>query len=146
MATDPRTFVCNSLAAKAQSVAEIEAKLAARNVGPEDAAAAVSESIRLGYLDDAELARQLARGLRSRGYGRRRAGQTLHRRRLSAADAESALEEAYGDIDEEALARSALGARSLDDDSSRRRAAAFLVRRGFSAGAAWRVVGRARSP
>lgn len=146
MATDPRRFVCNSLAAKAQSVAEIEAKLAARNVGPEDAAAAVSESIRLGYLDDAELARQLARGLRSRGYGRRRAGQTLHRRRLSAADAESALEEAYGDIDEEALARSALGARSLDDDSSRRRAAAFLVRRGFSAGAAWRVVGRARSP
>jgi regulatory protein len=146
VATDPRTFVCNSLAAKAQSVAEIEAKLAARNVGPEDAAAAVSESIRLGYLDDAELARQLARGLRSRGYGRRRAGQTLHRRRLSAADAESALEEAYGDIDEEALARSALGARSLDDDSSRRRAAAFLVRRGFSAGAAWRVVGRARSP
>ncbi len=145
-AADPRTFVCNSLAAKAQSGAEIEAKLATRGIGPEEAAAALSEATRLGYLDDAELAGQLARGLRSRGYGRRRAAQTLRRRRLPAAIAENALEGAYGDVDEETLARSALGARSVDDDSSRRRAASFLVRRGFSAGAAWRAVGRARSP
>jgi regulatory protein len=104
-AADPRTFVCNSLAAKAQSVGEIEAKLAARGVGPEEAAAAISEAIRLGYLDDAELAGQLARGLRSRGYGRRRALQTLRRRRLPSAVAEIALEDAYGDVDEDALAR-----------------------------------------
>jgi SOS response regulatory protein OraA/RecX len=145
-AADPRTFVCNSLAAKAQSVGEIEAKLAARGVGPEEAAAAISEAIRLGYLDDAELAGQLARGLRSRGYGRRRALQTLRRRRLPSAVAEIALEDAYGDVDEDALARAALGARTVGDDPSRRRAASFLVRRGFSPGAAWSAVGRARSP
>jgi regulatory protein len=138
--------VCNSLAAKAQSSAEIEAKLAARGVGQDEAAAAISEATRLGYLDDAELAGQLARGLRSRGYGRRRAAQTLRRRRLPSELAVAALEDAYGDVDEEALARSALGARTVEDDTARRRAASFLVRRGFSAGAAWRAVDRARSP
>jgi len=127
-------------------VAEIEAKLAARGVGPEEAAAAVSTATRLGYLDDGELAGQLARGLRSRGYGRRRAAQTLRRRRLPAALAQIALEDAYGDVDEDTLARSALGARKVGDEPSRRRAASFLVRRGFSIGAAWRAVGRARSP
>ncbi len=127
-------------------MAEIEAKLTARGVGPEEAAGALAEATRLGYLDDAELAGQLVRGLRSRGYGRRRAAQTLRRRRLPATVAESAVEEAYGDVDEETLARSALGSRAVDDDAARRRAASFLVRRGFSAGAAWSAVGRARSP
>jgi SOS response regulatory protein OraA/RecX len=145
VAADPRTFVCNSLAAKTQSVAEIEAKLAARGVAPDEAAAAVAEATRLGYLDDAELAGQLARGLRSRGYGRRRAARTLRQRRLPGAVAEAALEEAYAADDEETLALAALGTRAVHDDSSRRRAASFLVRRGFSAGAAWRAIGHARS-
>ena len=59
-------FVVNSLAAKAQSVAEIEAKLARRGVSAADAASVVAEAARLGYLDDAELAGQLARGFVSR--------------------------------------------------------------------------------
>lgn len=143
---DPRVFVCNSLAAKAQSVAEIEGKLAARGVAPDEAAAAVEEAMRLGYLDDPELAGQLARGLRSRGYGRRRAAWTLRQRRLPDGIAAEALETAYGGDDEDALALSALGARPVGDDASRRRAASFLVRRGFSPAAAWRAVGRARSP
>jgi regulatory protein len=143
---DPRTFVCNSLAAKAQSVAEIEAKLAARGVEPDEAAVAVAEARRLGYLDDVELAGQLARGVLGRGYGRRRAAQTLRQRRLPDAVAEAALEDAYGGVDEDWLAWSALGARAVGHGASRRRAASFLVRRGFSAGAAWRAVGRARSP
>ena len=143
---DPRTFVCNSLAAKVQSVQEIESKLAARGVGPDQASEAVSEATRLGYLDDAELAGQLARGMRSRGYGRRRAARTLRQRRLPEALAEAALEDDYGAVDEDALALSALGARAVDDDASRRRAASFLVRRGFSAGAAWRAITRSRSP
>ena len=145
MVADPRTFVCNSLAAKAQSVGEIEAKLAARGVGPDEAAAAVAEATRLGYLDDGELAGQLARGPRSRGYGRRRAARTLRQRRLPDVVAEAALEETYGAVDEDALALSALGARAIGDDASRRRAASFLMRRGFSAEATWRAIGRARS-
>ena len=144
--TDPRVFVCNSLAAKAQSVAEIEAKLAARGVATDEAAAAVDEAVRLGYLDDAELAGQLARGSQARGFGRRRAAQTLRRRLVPDAVAVAALEEAFGDVDETALAVHALGRRAVDDDTASRRAASFLVRRGFSSAAAWSAVRRARSP
>jgi len=140
------TFVCNSLAAKAQSVAEIEAKLARRGVPAAEAAAVVVAARRLGYLDDAELAGQLARGHRARGYGLRRAMQALRRRGVPEPLAEEALETVYGEADEDALARSALGSRRTDDDPSRRRAASFLVRRGFSPGAAWRAVRNTRAP
>ena len=147
VAGDARTFVCNSLAARAQSVAEIEAKLAARGVAEDVAAAAVEDAMRLGYLDDAELAGQLARGFRARGYGRRRAAQTLRRRGLPEDTARAAIEEAFGDVEEDALAARALGRRAVDDDRARRRAVTFLVRRGFSPAAAWRVVQQqARSP
>lgn len=139
-------FVCNSLAAKAQSVAEIEVKLARRGVAADEAAAAIDEALRLGYLDDAELAGQLARGLKTRGYGRRRAAQTLRRRRLPDAVADPVLDGVYGREDEDALAARALGHRAVDDDGARRRAVSFLVRRGFSPAAAWRVVQQARSP
>ena len=133
-------FVVNSLAARAQSVAEIQAKLAARGVPADVAAAVVGEASRLGYLDDAELAGQLARGHRARGYGRRRAERELRRRGLGEADKAAALEAAYGDVDEIVLARAALGSRTTGDPKTERRAVAFLVRRGFSAGAAWAVV------
>lgn len=136
------TFVVNSLGARAQSVAEIEAKLARRGVPAADAAAVIEEAVRLGYLDDAELAGQLARGLVARGYGRRRAEVTLRRRGLPAELAESALASAYGHEDEVALARAALGSRSTDDDAARRRAASFLARRGFSSAAVWQAVRR----
>jgi regulatory protein len=137
------TFVVNSLAAKAQSVAEIEAKLASRGVASDEAAAVIDEARRLGYLDDTELAGQLARGFVARGYGRRRAAAALRRRSLEAAVAEVALESAYGSADEVALAGRALGRRSVVDDAARRRAVAFLRRRGFSGGAAWEAVRRA---
>ena len=136
-------FVVNSLAARAQSVTEIEAKLAARGVAAELAARVVANARRLGYLDDAELAGQLARGFRARGYGRRRAAQTLHRRGLGAV-AETALDAAYGEVDETALAVAALGTRAVSDAAAQRRAVAFLVRRGFTSSTAWRVV-KARS-
>jgi regulatory protein len=132
-------FVVNSLAARAQSVAEIEAKLAARGVATELAARVVANARRLGYLDDAELAGQLARGFRARGYGRRRAAQALHRRGLAAV-AEAALDAAYGDVDEVALAVAALGTRVVSDVAAQRRAVAFLVRRGFTSATAWSVV------
>ena len=145
-AAKARAFVVNSLGARAQSVAEIRAKLAARDVPEEVANEVVAEALRLGYLDDAELAGQLARGLEARGYGRRRATTTLRRRGLPGAVASTAVEEAFGDFDEDALAIRALGRRAVDDDRARRRAAAFLLRRGFSPGAAWRTVRLARSP
>ncbi len=144
--SNPRTFVVNSLGAKAQSIAEIERKLAARNVPQDEARAAVEEAVRLGYLDDAELARQLARGFLARRYGRRRAAQALRRRGVPEPVAEIALEEAYFGADEAELARKALGARPAGTDAERRRAVAYLVRRGFSPSAAWGVVRHPPAP
>ncbi len=135
-----RLFVVRSLAMKMQSAAEIEKKLAARDVPPEVARQAIERVKGYGYIDDASLAGQLARGMQARGYGRRRAEQKLRTRGLPRALADTALDEAYGDRDEVALAREALGRRAVVDDADRRRAVAFLARRGFSAGAAWRAV------
>lgn len=138
--TTARAFVVNSLAARAQSVAEIESKLAAQGVPAAIVGTLVEEALALGYLDDRELAGQLARGHKARGYGRRRAATALRRRRISAADAEAVLGAAYGEVDEAVLAERALGSRPVADAAQQRRAAAFLVRRGFSPGVAWRVV------
>ena len=82
----------------------------------------------------------IARGMLARGYGRRRAAQKLRARGLSAHTAERALAETYDSGDELELARQALGRRSVADDAARRRAVAFLARRGFSASAAWKAV------
>lgn len=143
---DPRAFVWSSLAGKAQSVAEIEAKLAARGVDPDEAAATVADAVRLGFLDDTELAGQLVRGFHARGYGRRRAAQALGRRGIPPLLAVRALDDVYGGIDETDLARRALGRRDVERDGDRRRAVAFLLRRGFSAPAAWTAVRSPRPP
>jgi len=135
-----RLFVVRSLAVRMQSAAEIEKKLVARDVPPEVARQAIERVAGYGYIDDASLAGQLARGMQSRGYGRRRAEQKLRARGLSGALAETALDEAYGGRDEVGLAREALGRRAVADDADRRRAVAFLARRGFSAGTAWKAV------
>ncbi len=133
-------FVLRSLSARAQSQIEIERKLAARGVPVDVIESAIGRAASYGYVDDASLAGQLARGMLSRGYGRRRAERKLRERGLSVEMATAALEEAYGERDELELARAALGRRSIADDADRRRAVAFLARRGFSAGAAWRAV------
>ena len=130
----------NSLAARAQSVGEIERKLAARGIPSDVAETVIDEAVRLGYLDDAELAGQLARGFRARRYGLRRAAMAMRRRLLAAAVVEKAIDDAYADADEAALALDALGSRALNDAADHRRAFAFLVRRGFSPDAARRAV------
>jgi regulatory protein len=147
-ARDARAFVWRSLAAKAQSVAEIEAKLVVRGVDADEATGVIADAVRLGFLDDAELAGQLAHGFRARGYGRRRAARTLARRGIPAPLATAALEDVYGTgVDSELeLARTALGGRPVAGNAARRRAVGFLVRRGFSAGVAWRVVRCAQPP
>ena len=138
-----RLFVIRSLSAKAQSTAEIEKKLAARDVPADIVLEAIERVMGYGYLDDAALAGQLARGMRSRGYGRRRAEQKLRERGLHGPTAAAALADAYAEQDEAELALEALGRRPVTDDAERRRALAFLARRGFSAGAAWAAIRRA---
>ena len=135
-----RLFVVRSLAVRMQSTAEIAKKLAARDI-PEGVAREAIERVRgYGYLDDASLAGQLARGMKTRGYGRRRAEEKLRSRGLTGPLAESALAEAYDPEDEVTLARTALGRRAVADAADRKRAIAYLARRGFSARAAWKAV------
>ena len=138
-------FVLRSLSARSQSQVEIERKLAAKGASVAVIESAIERAAGYGYVDDASLAGQLARGMLSRGYGRRRAEQKLRERGLPVEIASGALGEAYGERDELELARAALGRRSITDDADRRRAVAFLARRGFSAGTAWRAV-REASP
>ena len=138
-------FVLRSLSARSQSQVEIERKLAAQGASVAVIESAIERAAGYGYLDDASLAGQLARGMLSRGYGRRRAEHKLRERALPVEIATGALDEAYGEQDELALARAALGRRSIADAADRRRAVAFLARRGFSAGTAWRAV-REASP
>ncbi len=139
--TRARLFVVRSLAARAQSVAEIEHKLRARGIPGPVLSEAVEAAIALGYLDDAELAGQLARGMRSRGYGPRRAEQALRARAISGEQSALALRRAFGLEDEARLAREALRRRPLaPGESGMRKAVAFLVRRGFAPGAAWQAV------
>jgi regulatory protein len=142
--TRARLYVVRSLTARAQSVAEIRAKLARRSIPADLAEEAIELALGYGYLDDEALAAQLARGQRSKGLGRRRAERMLHTRGLPVDLATAALEAAYGVGDETEQARAALGRRTFGDgEAGRRRAAAFLARRGFSSGAAWAAV-RAR--
>jgi len=110
-----RLFVVRSLAVRMQSAAEIEKKLAARDVPPEVAREAIERVAGYGYIDDASLAGQLARGMQSRGYGRRRAEQKLRTRGLPGQIAEAALDEAYGGRDEISLAREALDKIGLEN-------------------------------
>jgi regulatory protein len=138
-----RLFVVRSLAVRMQSTTELERKLAARDVPPEIAHEAIERAAGYGYIDDAALAGQLARGMRARGYGRRRAEQKLRSRGLAGALAEAALAETYDGGDEETHAREALGRRAVADDADRKRAIAYLARRGFSARAAWKAVQQA---
>lgn len=139
-----RLFVVRSLAARAQSVAEIRAKLAQRSIPEDLSEEAIGLALGYGYLDDPALAAQLARSQRSKGFGRRRAERALSARGIPGGVATVALDAAYGDADEAAQALAALGRRSFGEgDAGRRRGAAFLARRGFSSAAAWAAV-RAR--
>jgi regulatory protein len=131
-----RRFVVRSLAARMQSTAELKRKLANRGIPDDVAHDAIEQAARYGYVDDEALAGQLARGMRARGYGRRRAEEKLRRRGLRGPLAAAALAEAYEGQDEPGLACEALGRRPVATDADRRRALSFLARRGFSSTAA----------
>jgi regulatory protein len=135
-----RRFLIRSLAVRAQSTAELERKLASRGIPADVARDALERVAGFGYIDDAALSSQLARGMLTRGYGRRRAEQKLRSRGLPGALVEWAIDEAYGTDDEADLARAALGRRPVADDADRRRAVAYLARRGFTSAAAWKAV------
>jgi len=132
------------LAHRARSVAELESRLSRKGFDAETVAATLARLADLNLLDDDAFARQRAAGLARRGSGPR-----LIRARLAAAGitgdaARQALDDAL-EGGEDALARRTLERRYGDlgdaDRDTRRKAAAYLVRRGFSPEVAGRVAG-----
>jgi regulatory protein len=122
---------------------ELARKLAARGVSREDASEAVARMTAEGWQDDARFAESLARMRAAGGHGPVRIRAELETHGLEAhviAQAFRALADAGGD---DWLGRARLlvhrryGADRVDDLAIRRKAADFLIRRGFDAATAY---------
>lgn len=134
------------LAHRARTEAEIRRRLAQK--GFEDAVVehTVSKLHGLALLDDAAFARERAQGLLRRGSGPRLVAARLSAAGVAPDAARAALEAALeAEGGEDAVARRALerrhGAVRGAEPDLRRKAAAFLVRRGFSPEVAGRAAG-----
>ena len=130
-----------ALARKERTVAELRDWLAARDVDPGDADEALERLLAIGELDDERFARRYAEDKRElAGWGPERIRQTLIARGLERSVAERAAAETGGRQADRA-ARLLLG-RGVDlrDDTGRRRALAYLARRGYDAETAYAAV------
>ena len=99
------------LARRARSAAELRAKLLEKAPGEEALVERVLARVReLGYLNDEQLASDYATArLRRKPMGRRRLREELRRRLLPEDAIESALDQAYGQTDEDSLIARAVG-------------------------------------
>ncbi len=120
------------LSRRALSVFELTEKLLGKGFSDTQAADAVEWLLTLGYLNDEDYARELARSYTARGYGRHRIKRELRLR----IDDENAVETALDELPEAeesidtVIARLA-GVRGLHDEKQRRRVSNALYRRGF---------------
>lgn len=113
---------------------ELTRKLAARGVASDDAVAAVERMTAEGWQDDGRFAEQLVRSRANNGYGPLRVRAELSMHGLDRDAIVAAMEGYDGDWDANArdLVRRRFSGR-LDDRDGRRKAADFLIRRGFTA-------------
>ena len=140
-----KSFVLNSLGARAQTESELARKLARRGIPATVADEALAFARSYGFTDDRALARSVCAQARDAGYGRRRAEERLRSRGVPHEAARSAIAEVFAEESEQVLARArkALGTRYRLPDE-RQKAFAFLCRRGFSSDVARRAVEPAR--
>lgn len=112
---------------------ELTRKLTARGVEADDAKAAVERMTAEGWQDDARFAELLVRSRASSGYGPLRIRAELGTHGLDRDTVAAAMEAFDGDWTENArdLARRRFPGR-LEDRAIQRKAADFLLRRGFS--------------
>ncbi len=112
---------------------ELTRKLTARGVEAEDAQAAVERMTAEGWQDDARFAELLVRSRANNGYGPLRIRAELGMHGLDRDTIAAAMDDYDGDWTESArdLARRRFPGR-LDDRAIQRKAADFLLRRGFS--------------
>jgi len=138
------------LARRELSTSQIRDRLTQRGFARDAIDEAVSRLTANGMLDDARVARAVARmRAQVRRQGRRRVARELAVIGIPEDLARHALDEVFGDVDEDALLEQALsrrlrGSMTLDDPAVRRRLVAALVRQGFAPGAVMRTMRRVR--
>lgn len=121
------------LSRREHSRTELSRKLCARGLESGEVEAAVSKLAADGWQDDARFAEFLVRSRVSGGYGPLRIRAELATHGLDREAIATALDSFDGDWAENAhdLVRRRYGARFVADPARRRKAAEFLIRRGF---------------
>lgn len=129
----PQQRALGLLVRREHSRRELARKLTARGVATEDAQAAVDRMTAEGWQDDARFAEQLVRSRANNGYGPLRVRAELGTHGLDREAVAAAMDAYDGDWAENArdLVRRRFPG-GLDDSAIRRKAADFLIRRGFS--------------
>ena len=149
-------YAVKSLAARAQSVAELRAKLVLRAEQPQDVEAVLARLREYGYLNEQRFAENYVLARRDTdGLGRTRVLMDLRKRRVAPQVAESTVQAAYQDTDEAALIETFLRRKYrradretlFQSDSELASAYGRLRRAGFSSAASVRVLKRfAKNP
>ena len=133
-------YACKSLGARMQSVRDLRRKLKDRaEPGPEGDALIdriLAKLVEMRYLSDEQFAANFTK-LRqeNRSLGRRRVQQDLQQKGIATELITTTLEEAYGDVDEQALVRQHLERRRIQpptDEKSTARVLRRLTAAGFS--------------
>jgi regulatory protein len=141
----------NLLSYRARSSGELQTRLSGAGFASETVGGVLERLGELGYLDDAEFARNLAEGRARRGYGPRKAYADLRHGGVGEEVARAAVDEAFsgtgeaegaslsegGESPELLAARVAASRRynpETGSDAVARRVYGFLSRRGFTAG------------
>ena len=125
----------NLLGYRARSASEVGDRLARAGYAPDTVGTVLSRLEELGYLDDEEYARTLARE-KSRKYGPRRVYTDLRRNGVDEDVIQTVLDEEFTENSERAAAFAAASRRyntNERSDAQARRVYGFLARRGYSA-------------
>jgi len=135
----------NLLGYRARSEGEIRDRLRRREFGEETIQSVVDRLRELGYVDDEEFARNVARQ-RARKYGPRRVTADLRKSGVNPETAQRAVEEEFADHSEldDALSAASRRYNTGGSDAEARRVYGFLTRRGYSADVCAEVARRYR--
>ena len=136
---DAYTTALTLLSRRELSAKQLRDRLKRRKFAPDDIDATINRLIRDRTVDDLRVARAFARMESSiKGRGKRRVLQAVQRLGIDSGTAEDAVNEVFGEVDEDALLQRALEKRlkghSVDelDDKARARIIRQLVGQGFS--------------
>ncbi len=138
----PFELAVRALSRKERTVAELREWLAQRDVDPAEAEEAIRRLIEIGQLDDERYAALFAEDKRELfGWGPERIRDALMGKGISRQTAEAAVgAESRSELAERAAELLVRRDDSLDDDSGRGRALAFLARRGYELEVAYDAV------